>query len=87
MKMTTIYELMNTSVPAALVHSFSSLSPLVSSAASKENRDSVELDRTLEEEHFLPQHDPHVAKLLNVDVRCSRESLDVLMTFDSPFHG
>ncbi|XP_022709036.1 uncharacterized protein LOC111272092 isoform X2 [Varroa jacobsoni] len=72
---------------AALVHSFSSLSPLVSSAASKENRDSVELDRTLEEEHFLPQHDPHVAKLLNVDVRCSRESLDVLMTFDSPFHG
>ncbi|OQR67427.1 hypothetical protein BIW11_13536 [Tropilaelaps mercedesae] len=72
---------------AALVHSLASLSPLVASAVSKENKDSVELDRTLEEQHFLPQHDPHVAKLLNVDVRCSRESLDVVMTFDSPFHG
>lgn len=72
---------------AELVHSLASLSPLVSTEVSRENKDSVELDRTLEEEQFLPQHDLHIAKLLNVDVRCSREALDVVMTFDSPFEG
>ncbi|XP_018496324.1 uncharacterized protein LOC100900037 [Galendromus occidentalis] len=66
---------------AALVHSIAVSSP------TKENKDSVELDRTVEEELFLPEQDLAVPKLLNVDVRCNRNSLDVIMTFDAEFHG
>lgn len=66
---------------AALVHSLAVSSP------TKENKDSVELDRTIEEELFLPEQDLAVPKLLNVDVRCNRNSLDVVMTFDAEFHG